>query len=1394
MAETHMRSLQSSQPGPGPSTGTSSRRNSKSRTASHPTAAWKENYVSSYDDFKVYSFGQPPDPDTLALASAALQDKRFRIVKREGDETSSSSDDSNEKTRKRVDITPRASLISLEAAASQHDGLPRSHLSQSKVNYYDRGSVNSEHRHPMELDGSVETESRSQMSRNSISSYDPGYDASSSRRDSRRSWDSSPSDAAEEISISSTRHSGGSRDQMVSYSGSGPSSSDLISISSSRRSSLSGSHSIRYDKHSADLSHQEAQLSISTKSTNSGSDQYLAPTAATNHPDRSLSLQQSAFNTASFSSDLSTSDEFNLPYIMSGLPLNGNATSVEGVADESALDFVRSLADGRAIVGQGSSGSNRGRLFETWARATTISPFPEPSGSGSRRVEVGALAANTQSDNTLSSSIPNSQNSPARTASPPPSTSLLSLRSSSALPQPSSGTEESNFENSHLFTTPKRKKSLLLGSIGAFGTPRSPNSKSISDQISPVAPVSPSGTIGPSNAGDDFFSSQLPHRASELMSSAGTAPPSTPTAKSHFSSAAQPPSVLVVSPDILSNLPSLAGSRILGQTYSPAGHPPSGESESASLKSFHTFANDDSFQTRLMVWGGQDYGSRRREWLVRRERKGIYRSRDDQGARKRDREEAGGNYDLGEVGMELAANDNKGAKYRGMLIGTEEVWENFLLGRFIITREDVFSRNSAMGKDGSGQGKEANGAGPEVDRMSDRTKSSSVIPRPDLKAQVNSSCSARSRSQINKTCFQMRIRDDAPKAGIRPGHTPVSTLSPQSTLTPTKRSSISAIPENVEMLAPTLDHVSVSQTLASLSPTTTQETGNVAPSSLSLSSSRRSHFDSHHPAILVHRHSKVAAFSINRQYSRDRGGNHKGSNLHTSSPPSSSKPSSSQRPHIIMLAPRDVQEGRVIDRHDLVVAAFSPVTGVVCATRADGKAVIFLRRRGGQLDSSRPSEHSLEPKSLIKSDGQLQLNRNDAENTSSLGLRHISVKVLPGFEQAGRDPHDVVGTRSAPPVYHKTKKRPLDGKSKSTNGGNIRQEHKRENKDHTLDSSNSIRTTATRVSNVSSQIPGQSSSSSRPNIFKRFLPWDTPSSFSSSHSPPNISITASSDSAFHAIHTVDTEDTTPAQSINSEVSVPYVPPWMTLSTPEQQEMQRHVLGQLEHSFENVGLLPSTKDKKASGRRGTGGGGISSRLSHKKTDVLSYVPPDAYFMLLPLWPSETDPYSQHMFPFQNPGVSPEDRRYLLVFYKPLPTDSSRLSDLRKILLPGFHALARPVSYTELQATGVRVSEQGITVSGPLEEAFKHMPRSNASSGDNVSIQPIIIGTSNSRDGGIEFDPEALIELGLCSDMSDQRRPLPLEWLRNNSILSSRCQSCLRRLVKRSWKWFGLEGSH
>ncbi|KIK66442.1 hypothetical protein GYMLUDRAFT_934263 [Collybiopsis luxurians FD-317 M1] len=254
--------FQPSQPGPGTSNKLDSpvvwTSNSRTTYVPYPVV-WNEFYVSSIEDLESYSFGQPHDPEFLAATSAG---ERWRIVKREGDETSSSSSDDN-RSSLRV-LTPRARAVSLDTLTSaslsfiQATALTssagrldnRSHPSQIQNNWGNDPDV--EHRRPSEFeDAAVET--RSQISIRSRYSHDTGYDASSSCRDSHCSWDSryqpylSSFSTSEEVSISSTRQSEYSENDLsenspTNYRGQ---SSEEISISSTRRSSSVSS--FRYD-------------------------------------------------------------------------------------------------------------------------------------------------------------------------------------------------------------------------------------------------------------------------------------------------------------------------------------------------------------------------------------------------------------------------------------------------------------------------------------------------------------------------------------------------------------------------------------------------------------------------------------------------------------------------------------------------------------------------------------------------------------------------------------------------------------------------------------------------------------------------------------------------------------------------------------------------------------------------------------------------------------------------------------------------------------------------------------------------------------------------------------------------------------------------------------------
>ncbi|KAJ7045970.1 hypothetical protein C8F04DRAFT_455665 [Mycena alexandri] len=233
----------------------------------------------------------------------------------------------------------------------------------------------------------------------------------------------------------------------------------------------------------------------------------------------------------------------------------------------------------------------------------------------------------------------------------------------------------------------------------------------------------------------------------------------------------------------------------------------------------------------------------------------------------------------------------------------------------------------------------------------------------------------------------------------------------------------------------------------------------------------------------------------------------------------------------------------------------------------------------------------------------------------------------------------------------------------------------------------------------------------------------------------------------------------------------YVPPWVTLQSRVKQEERRRRHDVLSNSFEDVGLLPPKKSS---------GGVRAKKAPVAGVDIFAQVPADALFMLLPLWPGPTDPVSERTATRAPHEIPTEQRQYLLVSYKPTEEraapskrhdghghgETSSSSGRSKkgsshssptssgdgggsggrgcdILLSSYHISARLVSHSDLQGSGVRVPDEGLAVLGPWHEAWLSMPQ--IATRDHGLL---VIGRCDSREAGIEFDPEGLVKMGLC----------------------------------------------
>jgi hypothetical protein len=169
----------------------------------------------------------------------------------------------------------------------------------------------------------------------------------------------------------------------------------------------------------------------------------------------------------------------------------------------------------------------------------------------------------------------------------------------------------------------------------------------------------------------------------------------------------------------------------------------------------------------------------------------------------------------------------------------------------------------------------------------------------------------------------------------------------------------------------------------------------------------------------------------------------------------------------------------------------------------------------------------------------------------------------------------------------------------------------------------------------------------------------------------------------------------------------------------------------------VGLVPSSRPKS--------GAGIGCKGKGKNNDMLTQVPNDSLYMLLLLWPHDTDPASaaHELRVCPTVGLDREQNLYLLVYYFPFDKRSegkpvkkhlrSRLSkggnherhhptllfDIRH----GFKVVGRLIVHSDLNGSGICLPVRGLSVTGLLAEAEKGIPPVSLR---NVHSNDFIIG--------------------------------------------------------------------
>ncbi|KAF9479610.1 hypothetical protein BDN70DRAFT_683080 [Pholiota conissans] len=230
----------------------------------------------------------------------------------------------------------------------------------------------------------------------------------------------------------------------------------------------------------------------------------------------------------------------------------------------------------------------------------------------------------------------------------------------------------------------------------------------------------------------------------------------------------------------------------------------------------------------------------------------------------------------------------------------------------------------------------------------------------------------------------------------------------------------------------------------------------------------------------------------------------------------------------------------------------------------------------------------------------------------------------------------------------------------------------------------------------------------------------------------------------------------------------YNPVGPTTLPRSNSETGKFLVDNVNTSFRELGLLPaigeikgSTHQQKHKHRDQKPLKQLQRPTAQTRADPFENVPTDAPYMLLPLWPGETDPVSAEIFPFTPAPIPVSERQYLMVYYKASHStnpEQIRSHDFpsnsgdheRNIFLKSFHISARIVAYHDLQGSGIHLPDLGLAVSGHLEEAYMTMPNVPP-----LELDDCVIGTCDSRERGIEFLQHGFEKLGLVSHILNTR---------------------------------------
>ncbi|KAF8608990.1 hypothetical protein BDV93DRAFT_214616 [Ceratobasidium sp. AG-I] len=257
----------------------------------------------------------------------------------------------------------------------------------------------------------------------------------------------------------------------------------------------------------------------------------------------------------------------------------------------------------------------------------------------------------------------------------------------------------------------------------------------------------------------------------------------------------------------------------------------------------------------------------------------------------------------------------------------------------------------------------------------------------------------------------------------------------------------------------------------------------------------------------------------------------------------------------------------------------------------------------------------------------------------------------------------------------------------------------------------------------------------------------------------------------------------------------FSPPWLMMAPQSAKEEQMKQIRELHSAFRAVGLLtppkPGGKEATTPGQphaiKAVKAPSDSHTVEKPDTGILEDVPAEALCMTLPLWQfrasvptSEGDGFA---YPLASVGRPMSEREYLLVYFVPLgasdgaPTahgpGGTRLSKKRsrgnmdrrttsgsisgvasaaaawgKGRRTAFHVVARVLTAAELCVSGLRNPGTLVQTEATGAQGLARAPSTSSSDRKRQSF-PTVIAMCNGTGTSVEFVPEGLDRLGLCT---------------------------------------------